>query len=128
MAPPMTRRLSIFERIEADFFQSHFQGEFRGGAGDMGAADFAFKVLWPFDARVGHQIVGQDVDVAGDGDDIAAGEARAGESGAAAFADGNLAGEYRLNAAHAAGYEYHGGVDAIFVEQSGFLGDLDHCR
>ena len=89
-------QIDILERVDADFFQAHFEGEFGSGAGDVSAADFAFQILRSFDARLRNQIVGQHVDVAGDGDDVAAGEPRAGESGSAAFADGNFSGEDRL--------------------------------
>ena len=70
-------QIDIFERIDADFLQAHFQRELRGGSGDMSAADLAAQVFRFLDARLGHQIIGQHIDVAGNGDDVAAGEPRA---------------------------------------------------
>ena len=71
-------QIDVFERIDADAFQPDFQRELRRGAGDMGAADLTSQIFRSLDGRLGYQIVGQHIDVAGNGDDVAAGQARAG--------------------------------------------------
>src|SRR6187402_2394409 len=94
----------------------------------MSAADLAAQVLGLFDARLGDEVIGQNVDVAGDGNDVAAGEPRARESRTAALADGDLTGEDGLNAAHAAGYKDHRCVDAMLIENLRVLGDPQDRR
>jgi hypothetical protein len=60
------------------------------------------QIFGSFYARVRNEIIGQYVNIPGNGDDVAAGQSRACQSRPAAFTDGNLSGEDGLNAAHAA--------------------------
>ena len=72
------------------------------------------------------QIIGQDVHVPGDGDDVAPCEPRAREPWPAAFADGNLAGENGLNTADAPRDKDHGRIEAMLVKDPRLFGDLDY--
>ena len=92
----------------------------------MVAADFAAQVLGFSDVGLRDQVVRQNVHVTGDGYHVTTGEACTRQSRPAAFTDGNLTGENRLNAPDAAGDKNDRGVDAVLVKNLRVLGDPQH--
>src|SRR4029077_4165162 len=103
----------IFVRFEPDFFEPHFECEFCGRPGYVSAANLSSQIFRSFDARVRNEIIGQYVNIPDNGDDVAPGEARAGQPRAAALSDGNLTSEDGLNAANAARYKNNRRIETM---------------